>query len=260
MSMTEADALGALADSTPEAVSEPVPSQEPVGATTTDSFTSLDPSTLSPELQNVYKSMQADYTRKAQEAAPWRTTFSDLGNVDPAEARQAYEFWQNVNTDPDYAKQVYAQLGEALQPYMTAEPPAAELDEYANPLEAQVAQLSKQLNDMQEQQKYNAGAAELQRQEMAIRASNPTWTDADFSTVYELALAHNGNLMKAADQFTALQQRVISNYMGQKGSVSDGVQPAGRASNAIDIQEPPKTTKEAHSQAYEYLKQALGAS
>ena len=40
-------------------------------------FTKIDPSTLAPELQELYKSMQADYTRKTQELAKMRDEFTE---------------------------------------------------------------------------------------------------------------------------------------------------------------------------------------
>ena len=43
----------------------------------TDGFTKLDPENLSDELKEIYKSMQADYTRKTQELAEKRKEFTE---------------------------------------------------------------------------------------------------------------------------------------------------------------------------------------
>jgi phage gpG-like protein len=267
MSMTETDALSALASDEPGFAPSPPPatpdvtpvSSDQPGTTPTDSFSSVDLNALPPELQEVYKSMQADYTRKTQEAAPWRTTFSDIEGADPKAIREAYEFYNNLNSDPDYAQQIYGQLGEALKPYMEASTTEVDDVEFDNPLEAQVNKLSQQLEAMQAQQQYNAGAAELQRQEMAVRNANPSWKDDDFTTVYELALAHNGNLVKASEQYNSLRTRIVADYMNTKAAVGTNTSPVGAGANGIEVQEAPRNTKEAHVQAYEYLKNVLGA-
>jgi hypothetical protein len=44
---------------------------------TEDSFTNIDPATLSPELQEVYKSMQAGFTKKTQELSRRQKEFTD---------------------------------------------------------------------------------------------------------------------------------------------------------------------------------------
>ena len=77
--------LGETIDPTPETPGEGTPSPEgqpiaePPQAPKDDSFTSVDPNTLPPELQATYKSLQADYTRKTQEAAPYRKFAEQTG-------------------------------------------------------------------------------------------------------------------------------------------------------------------------------------
>jgi len=91
----------------PDNTVDPVVDAEPVvdteDALTPDgeSFTKIDPNTLDPVLAQVYKSMQADYTRKAQEIAGYRK----LG-ADPDTLQRAYEFFNKMDTDPNYAKAV----------------------------------------------------------------------------------------------------------------------------------------------------------
>src|SRR5665213_4311770 len=55
------------------------------GTTETDSFTSIDFNELPPELQGLAKSLQGDYTRKAQKVAEDRKryeTLDELGGID----------------------------------------------------------------------------------------------------------------------------------------------------------------------------------
>lgn len=73
---------------------------------TQETFTHIDPKTLSPELQQVYKSLQADYTRKRQaETAKIRDMEAKLAN----QGQQA-ETQQQVPTQPGN-EDFLAQLG-----------------------------------------------------------------------------------------------------------------------------------------------------
>jgi hypothetical protein len=73
---------------------------------TEDSFTNIDPATLSPELQEIYKSMQAGFTKKTQEfsqrqkefadkEANWEENLKKYGAVE-AENRKWNEWYQGL--------------------------------------------------------------------------------------------------------------------------------------------------------------------
>lgn len=75
---------GELTPETPAQIEEGTPPTEGQPAAEPsqpkeDSFTSIDPNSLPPELQATYKSLQADYTRKTQEAAPYRKFAEQTG-------------------------------------------------------------------------------------------------------------------------------------------------------------------------------------
>ncbi len=77
----------------PEVV-EGKPTEKPEsGSKESDGFTRIDPKTLPPELQSIYKSMQADYTRKTQEVA-------DL--------RKSHDGMRQILSDPDVQRLIYA--------------------------------------------------------------------------------------------------------------------------------------------------------
>ena len=78
-----------------------------------DSFTTIDPNQLPPELQPIYKSLQADYTRKTQEAAAWRKLGDETG-MDADSLRQASELYSKLS-DPSNWPALHAELTEALQ-------------------------------------------------------------------------------------------------------------------------------------------------
>src|SRR4051812_17293053 len=114
---SEADAVNALTEAIredgqlredPFAVDVPaaVDSGAEQGATNEDTFSSIDPNSLPPELLPIYKSLQGDYTRKTQGLAEERKAFEQLeeyGGV--STALDAINFANNLATDPNYALQ-----------------------------------------------------------------------------------------------------------------------------------------------------------
>lgn len=65
-----------------EPVAEPTPAgPEPTIVQPDDTFTTLDPATLSPELQEVYKSMQGDYTKKLQANSEQRKELEQFSGI-----------------------------------------------------------------------------------------------------------------------------------------------------------------------------------
>src|SRR5690242_6444316 len=108
---------------TPEAPAEPTNLQTPEAPATPegqateaatdapDSFTKLDPNALPEDLQPYYKAMQADYTRKQQEAAPWRKLGEELGVESPDSFREAAELYSYLQ-DPNNLYGLYSSLGQ----------------------------------------------------------------------------------------------------------------------------------------------------
>lgn len=264
--MDEAAALAALQDSTPDGEVAPTPptAQPEVNQVPTEtaevpeSFTQIDPSTLPPELQATYKSMLADYTRKTQEVAPWRKTFE--GVEDPQAVRDAYEFYQNLNSDADFAKDIYAQLGEALKPFneIPGVENALDPDIDIDPTDAKLSELDARIKSFEEMQRFQAGAAELQRQEMALRSQHNTWGDDDLEAVYEIAQAYEGNLLQAGQRYDAMKNQVIAAYLKDKAAVDPALAPVTTGLNASDPLTAPSNTDEAHKRALEYLRQNMG--
>lgn len=252
--------------------SAPAPSTPEVDAGTTgsesDSFTNIDPSTLSPELQTIYRQMQGDYTRKAQEAAELRKQFD---GIDPNQARQSIEFINALETDPNFVLSVHAQLTEALVQagYTPAEAKAAAAeaiddraslggdDEYVDPATSQLARELEELKAWranQEAQQYEQNlAARLQRQEMSIRAADPSLQEQEIDRIYELAFAHGGDLERAHQAYSTWKNDVLGSYLETK-SQPHQVQPIDSSGHSI---EPPKESfslDEGYQMAKEYLR------
>lgn len=266
--MDEAAAIAALAESTPDGdatpaqtTAQPEVTQAPTQTDTpaVESFTQIDPTTLPPELQATYKSMLADYTRKTQEVAPLRKAFEGIEMDDYAAAREAYEFYQNLNSDADFAKDIYAQLGKALEPFQ--DNPNAQIapdpDLDVDPTDAKLSELDARIKSFEEMQRFQAGAAELQRQEMAVRSQHNDWGDTDFEAVYEIAQAYDGNLLQAATRYDAMKNDVIARYLTSKSDVNPALAPVTTGVNASEPLAAPANTKEAHIRAMEYYQQQM---
>jgi hypothetical protein len=253
------------------ATSEPAPSTEAEGTTTPDSFTNLDVSTLSPELQAQYRNMQADYTRKTQELS------TRYEGIDPDRARQSLDFIEALETDPNFVVTVHAQLSKALEdagmsPAQAAASAASAIQEQASlggddpnefgepdsGLAKEVAEL-RQWKEAQEAQQYESNlAAHLQRQEMGIRQADPSLTEPEFDRIYELAFAHGGDLVKAHASYSAWKNDVLSGYIDRKAEVPNIGVP-----DSTGFAQTPRTAfsfDEGHEAAKQHLAQVLANS
>jgi hypothetical protein len=205
-----------------------------------ESFTKFDPNTLPEDLQTVYKSMQADYTRKTQEVADIRrqmTAFSESG-VDPSDALEATQFLQRLNQEPaiaaEFANDIQRrleQMGFGQQAVQDDAPNDVSYEGLPPALAAELEEMRAFRAQMLEQQEHAEIMGVLEEQEQAIRVANPHYSDEDIDTIYSLAYATDGDLNAAAEQFHSIQQRLLGNYMQAK-SVPDGAKmvPGGPSS------------------------------
>lgn len=258
--MDEAEALSALENSDP-GTTEAQPVEDRGTTEVSDSFTNIDPQSLPPELKGLYNNMLTDYRAKTTEVAPWRKSFEGL-DVDPDEARAMIDFYQSLNSDPEFAKDIYSQLGEALKPFLedgtpNPTPTFDSNEDDSDPLAAKVSELEARLRQMDEMAKFNAGAAELQRQEMLLRSQHETWGDDDFEAVYHIATSFDGNLLEAGKQYEAMQNRIVANYLKSKAGVDASGGPVTTGANGAEPVAAPQDTTEAHKRAMEMLIQDL---
>lgn len=214
------------------------------GTTSTeDSFTNVDPATLPPELQAIYKSMQGDYTRTKQGLAEKSSQYEGL---DVERASQAVQFLDALESDPEFVQAVHAQLTQSLEdagysPAAAAQGAAQaiqaqtqpQVDEYGDPVvedpyAAEIAELKAWKAEQEGRAREYEMAGRLQAQEMGIRQSHPDLTEPEMDRIYELAFAHGGDLNKAANSFFGWKNDVISSYVNAKAasSASSPVVPA----------------------------------
>ena len=238
-----------------------------------ESFTGFDPNALPPELQTVYKSMQADYTRKTQELADARKTYSAFSErgVDPMDALETAEFYDRLNSEPAYAKQFADYINMRLEQLgyssPTQVPAQSQADSFVNSesyaeassippeLMSRLEQQEAILSEMMEERETMQFMDELTNQEHAIMQLNPHYTDSDMDHIYALAYANDADLMAAEAQYRAIQQSILSQYMGSKQAPA-GIQPAPTGGHS-ELGPGFKSLDDAHKAAMERVRNSL---
>lgn len=243
-------ALDALSEDLPDDF-DPVDSSvevEAVGGDNPDveSFTGFDPNTLPEDMQAVYRSMQADYTRKTQDLAEMRRNFESFSEngVDPNEALEAVSLWQRMNTDPEFASSVAQNIQARLEELgysneSITDPTPIDNNSYDG-LPPELAQELAQMREFREsfaqEQQQQQILAELDAAEQTIRTTNPNYGDSDMEAIYSLAYSTDGDLMAAQQAYHQIQQNLLSGYLQQK-TVPHGATPTPNAPSSIPAKE-----------------------
>lgn len=230
-----------------------------------ESFTGFDPNTLPEDMQQVYKSMQADYTRKTQEIAEARRQYEALAEVgvEPDQATNILNLWKAMDSDPQVAAEFAAAIQTRLQevgydnqkPMVPVDTPVIDNESYDGlppALARELQEMREFRQQMVEHQQQQELLAELDAQEQTIRTTNPHYTEDDISAIYDLAHATSGDLMAAQARYHAIQQQLLGNYLQTK-QVPHGATPApagpasvpGRSFGSLD---------EAHKAAMEAVR------
>ena len=199
-----------------------------------ESFTTFDPTILPEDMQAVYKSMQADYTRKTQEIAEKRReyeAFSEAG-VDPNEALEAASLWQRMNNEPDFALSISQEIQNRLEELGYTNEPVVEDTPVDSNYEGLPPEVARELQEMRhfretmiQQQEQQQFLQEVEAAEQTIRTLNPDYTDNDMDAIYSLAYSTNGDLMLAQEQYHKIQQNLLGSYLQAK-TVPHGATPA----------------------------------
>lgn len=204
-----------------------------------DSFTKLDPNALPEEVRPYYQSMLSDYTRKTQEAAPWRKLGEELGVESPDAFREAAELYAYLQ-DPNNLHNLYTQLGQVLgqQPASPQAPataptvPQGTEDEFAALENPEVAQIKTQLEQLtsylqereaaQQQEALQwALLGEMNRQEALVKEQHPDWGEEEWNALWNLSVAYNGDLMSAANHVEAAQNAAVTRLLNGKAQAAD---------------------------------------
>ena len=185
------------------------------------------------------KNFQADYTKSKQQLSEQASQFEGLDDLE--KARAAVEFYDGIQNDPEFALEVHGYLSKvfedlgmtkqeadeaaavemtqpsevATQPSFDDDPDAA-LKARQDQLEARLDRWEQEEQQRLQQQREDELAAELLRQEMALRQSHDDLTEEDLDRIYDLAAARGGNLLEAHQQYESWKQDTISRYMETK--------------------------------------------
>jgi len=220
-----------------------------------------------------YKSFQRLSTKQSQANAELRRAFE---GVDPAEARQAYEF------DPQFAMQVHQELSAALEQAgmspaaasreatrqieeTTTEGERYDLSEYEdNPFVQELNEL-KQWRAAQEAEKAERARTEAMDRQIReieedvakLRRDNPSMDDDDMDVIYKIAASTGGDVFAAKEYFDGVRDRLVTDYVAKKKSAPRS---AGGSGGAPHSEAPVEITgiDQAHLLAVERARHLMG--
>lgn len=210
-----------------------------------DTFTKVNPDNLPEELQPYWKQLQAEFTRKTQALAEQRKAYEALGDTDPTQALEALRFVQALQTDPNVAQQVHAELTQALMqagltPAEAAHTAAAQMgggngmqfepqdpnnwgeDDFAfgtDPaVEQKLNQFEQFIQQYHAQQQEQQRMFEIQRQDNFIRQQHPEYTQTDIDRIYQLSSWH-GDLINAEKEYANMRSEIVAGFLNEKKNV-----------------------------------------
>lgn len=237
-----------------EGVQEPqtTPEEEGLLASRNIDLSELD-DTSREWLQAREREMQSVMTQRTQEAAEARR-----------QAEEATQFIQELNTNPFFAQQIVQNLSQQLQAagFSPAQadaqalaqtqqvasqgqpdPNAQQYDEYGfedDPYLSEiqkVAQRQDRIDAMLQAQAENTRIASLEaqlnNQAAYIQSQNPDIGDADMGKIINMAYAHGGDLVAAAEEYKAIKEAAVQDWISRKGSApGPSTPPAGGSAQA----------------------------
>jgi|SRR6187551_598446 len=208
-----------------------------------------------------YKSFQRLSTKQSQANAELRRAFD---GVDPQEARQAYEFVQNLGSDPEFAMAVHKELSAALEqagmsPAQASREASRQIEETAsegekydlsdfedNPFVQELNEL-KQWRASQEREAQERRAQEAMERQIReieedvakLRRDNPNMDDDDMDVIYKIAASTGGDVFAAKEYFDGVRDRLVTDYVATKKRVPKS---SGGGGGAPHSEEPVEIT------------------
>lgn len=230
-----------------------------------------------------YKSFQRLSTKQSQANAELRRTFD---GVDPAEARQAYDFVQNLGSDPQFAMQVHQELSAALEQAgmspsaasreasrqieeTTTQGEVDDLSEYGdNPFVQQLnelkewrAQTEREAQERARQEAMDRQIREIENDVAELRRKNPKLDDDDMDVIYKVAAAMGGDVFSAKEYFDGVKDRLVTDYVASKKAVPKGGGGGHVVTGSQSSEEPVtiESIKQAHALAVERAQHLLNS-
>lgn len=240
--------------------------ETPAVEETVDTFDGgkFNPDQLPEELRPGWNQLQAAFTQKTQELAEQRKMFE---GVDLAEARQAYDFYQQLQ-DPQYLVQFHGELSQALEAQgltpaqanaeaarqlgttapaveqagdalaaLRSDPELAPVAEMVGGLQSQLQQMQQQMAQAEamraQEQMELAVAGEMLRQESLLREAG--MKDEHINAVKQLAPSFDGSLLEAAEAFKSIREQTLTEWLESKQTVEAGVGPVQNPQTVSEI-------------------------
>jgi len=226
-----------------------------------------------------YKSFQRGFTEKSQKLSGLSRAFE---GIDPAQAREAFDFVQNLTTDRNFAAQVHSELAQALEQAgaspaqaeaeatrQVSAAQAGELEDWGvdpeNPLVREVQELKQwkveqSAREVERDLKIarDAQIRDIERMDAEVRRQHPQYDEGDMGTIYRFAASMGGDLFAAQEAYEAERDRLVTAYVAQKAAAPRNTSAPGGAAHS---EEPVtiNTVKEAHAAAPEVLARILAA-
>lgn len=277
----------------PSAVAEQsTPAQEPAQPEATPEqrfdFTSItDEAILSgdvtpQQLVAMRRAMNADYTQKQQEAAPWRKLAGDLGIESPEDLRAAGELFtqlQDPRNWPQFQQELTQHMMDmGMTPQAASRAAADQLAEFAPSeeydngaqfvddgsgvaqqlaqMQQQIAQLTQGIQQRDQQaellERQNAIAVHLTQQEDALRKTRG-YDDGAMEAIYSL-MGPDADLNAAANRFDSIIGSQVQAYINSKAQAIETT-PQAAVNTAVIAEQPPKpmSWEEAHRAALAHV-------
>lgn len=230
------------------AAAPPPPGQPPEAPPApAESFTTVDPRNLQiPEdpaeaqafLTKRYEEMQAHFTQRTQEAAPWAKLGAELG-VDAATAAESVRFAQALQTDPDYALAVHQQLTQHLQslgytPQQAQQAAQQTMAEASDPTgesfggepgydgsgeDPRIGELLRWKAEQEQRQHMESFVNHALQQQAQIQQADPSLTESDWERIWAIAPGVDGDVARAHQMYTGWRSDVVGEYLGGRASV-----------------------------------------
>lgn len=257
-----------------------------------DEFVPFNPDELPEELLPAWKQMQRAFTPRLQEAAAIRKRFEELGGQETVE--QAVGLYQRI-ADPQQWPALYEELYQAMQaagfefedfdvppsptPSQTPfgdvadDPDLAPIISELEQLRGRTAEQQTLLEQLYEEQAIRQQMADeelrqaqylaqMQRQVVGIRQSNPHYDDEDIKAIIEIGSFYGDDLATAQQRYEDIVSRRLDRYFeSKKAGAPPAVTPPAGAGVLSDPDTRPETLEEAEAQAVELMRrlQAEGA-
>jgi hypothetical protein len=256
---------------TPEVTAESTPTPAQAEQVQDALDLGVDPTTLPPELQAIYRHMQAGWTNKTTEVATMRQVqqkLAAMGITDPEAIAHYAGIAAQMDRDPAYAQRVAAHIQKLYGAPPETSPAQAsddqgdmydESDDIPPALQQRLDAMENKFKEMEDETSRQQLANELQKQEDTIRRQHQDYEQADWDQLWALAYSTGGDLIKANEMYIESQARIAQKFLSNKLTVPTLQQPPVVATQPVeDAPEPTRDFKTAHEMAVERLK-ALAA-